>query len=144
MPWDRYPNLYHPGPATAWLSRAPGVLQDYEGNGDWFKILSVVGRTEQSVPPDDNMVWKHQWGMYQATNWTFAIPPSTPTGDYLLRFEHIYPLPVDSLHGAQFYVNCAQVKIVNPSTAGTPNPLVNIPGVYTFGQKGACVERRKS
>jgi hypothetical protein len=28
--------------------------------------LSVVGRTEQSVPPDDEYYWKHQWGTYQA------------------------------------------------------------------------------
>lgn len=65
---QRYPNLYHPGPATAWLSAAPGALKDYEGDGEWFKILSVVGRTVQSVPPNDEYYWKHQWGTYQATN----------------------------------------------------------------------------
>jgi hypothetical protein len=65
---QRYPNLYHPGPATAWLSKAPGNLDEYVGDGEWFKILSVVGRTTQSVPPNDDMVWKHQWGTYQATN----------------------------------------------------------------------------
>ncbi|KAF2655703.1 lytic polysaccharide monooxygenase [Lophiostoma macrostomum CBS 122681] len=136
-PWDRYPNLYHPGPATAWLSKAPGDLDTYEGDGDWFKILSVVNRTAQSVPPNDEYYWKHQWGTYQATNWTFEIPTATPPGDYLLRFEHIYPLPVDSLQGSQFYVNCAHVRILNPSisNAESPGPTTKIPGVYTFGQK---------
>jgi len=66
MPTQRWPNLYHPGPATAWLSAAPRSLDEYTGDGDWFKILSVVGRTEQSMQPDDEYYWKHQWGTYQA------------------------------------------------------------------------------
>jgi hypothetical protein len=66
MDKQRYPNLYHPGPATAWLSKAPGKLDEYEGDGEWFKILSVVGRTEQSVVPDDDYYWKQQWGTYEA------------------------------------------------------------------------------
>ncbi|KAH7083879.1 glycoside hydrolase [Paraphoma chrysanthemicola] len=136
MPWDRWPNLYHPGPATGWLSAAPRSLDDYTGDGEWFKILSVVGRTEQSEPPDDEYYWKHQWGTYQAKSWNFTIPASTPAGDYLLRFEQIYPLPVDSLQGSQFYVNCAHVKILNINdTISIPRPTVKIPGVYTFGQK---------
>jgi len=118
-PIQRWPNLYHPGPATAWLSAAPRSLDEYTGDGDWFKILSVVGRTEQSVQPDDEYYWKHQWGTYQAksvscftypfkyayistnlsnTQWRFTIPTTTPPGNYLLRFEHIYPLPLDSLY----------------------------------------------
>jgi hypothetical protein len=136
MPWDRWPNLYHPGPATAWLSKAPGSLDEYTGDGDWFKILSVVGRTSQSEPPNDEMYWKHQWGTYQAKSWNFTVPSATPPGDYLLRFEHIYPLPADSLQGSQFYANCAHVRILNPtSNVGAPGPQVKIPGVYTFGQK---------
>ncbi|KAJ4286683.1 hypothetical protein N0V90_012935 [Kalmusia sp. IMI 367209] len=135
MPWDRWPNLYHPGPATAWLSAALGDLNDYKGDGEWFKILSVVGRTEQSEVPDDEYYWKHQWGTYQAKSWNFTIPATTPPGDYLLRFEHIYPLPVDSLQGAQFYSNCAHVRILNEGKVGTPGPTAKIPGVYTFGQK---------
>jgi hypothetical protein len=33
--------MYHDGPATAYLSKAPGELEDYEGDGDWFKIAAV-------------------------------------------------------------------------------------------------------
>jgi hypothetical protein len=69
----------------------------------------------------------------------------------------VYPLPVDSLYvdivmiwvgcmlsdvcrqGAQFYVNCAQIRVVNENEeVGTLGPAVKIPGVYTFGQKGEC------
>ncbi|KAH8729036.1 glycoside hydrolase [Phaeosphaeriaceae sp. PMI808] len=137
MPWDRWPNLYHPGPATAWLSLSPGPLDTYTGDGPWFKIESVVGRTAQSEIPNDELYWKHQWGTYQAKSWRFNIPPTTPEGEYLLRFEHVYPLPVDSLQGAQFYANCAHIRVVNAGAqpASSPGPLVQIPGVYTFGQK---------
>lgn len=58
--------MYHPGPATAWLSASSGSLNDYKGDGDWAKILSVVGRTEQSERANDEYYWKHQWGTYQA------------------------------------------------------------------------------
>jgi hypothetical protein len=40
--------MYHDGPATAYLSKAPdGIndLNDYEGEGDWFKI-GVVGASD--------------------------------------------------------------------------------------------------
>ena len=32
--------------------------------------------------------------------------------------------------GAQFYISCGQVNVVNGGS-GTPGPLVEIPGVYT-------------
>lgn len=35
--------------------------------------------------------------------------------------------------GAQFYISCAQLNVVNGGS-GTPGPLVSIPGVYT----GVC------
>jgi hypothetical protein len=39
--------------------------------------------------------------------------------------------------GAQFYANCAHVRVINSGTdVGTPGPAVKILGVYTFGQKG--------
>jgi hypothetical protein len=39
--------------------------------------------------------------------------------------------------GAQFYANCAHVRVINSGVdIGSPGPAVKIPGVYTFGQKG--------
>lgn len=43
--------MYHDGPATAYLSQAPGELNDYMGNGEWFKI-AVVGAK-------DGMTWDY-------------------------------------------------------------------------------------
>ncbi|KAL1592005.1 hypothetical protein SLS60_011597 [Paraconiothyrium brasiliense] len=43
--------LYHTGPAQLYLSKAPGALEDYEGDGEWFKvglIASTDGRNWDS------------------------------------------------------------------------------------------------
>lgn len=66
--------------------------------------------------------------------WNFTIPATTPPGNYLVRWESIFPNTQD----AQFYVNCAHVKIVNEGAAVEPGEkyLVKIPGVYVRGQKG--------
>ncbi|RYP22182.1 hypothetical protein DL765_001830 [Monosporascus sp. GIB2] len=130
--------IYHQGFASAWLSKSPvDDLHAYTGNGDWFKILVVTGRTEQSVDLSDPVYHPYDpgkaiWGTYLVDSWNFTIPTKTPPGKYLLRFEHIYPDQSD----AQFYVNCAHVEIVNTSgDIGTPGPLVKIPGVYKRGQQ---------
>ncbi|CAH0002245.1 unnamed protein product [Clonostachys byssicola] len=131
------PTMYHPGFASAWLSKSTtDDLESYAGDGDWFKILSVTGRTEQSLDYSDPEsapyydVFKSVWGTYRVGSWNFTIPATTPSGKYLLRFEHIFPNQVD----AQFYVNCAHVEIVNDGSSGSPGPTVKIPGVYERGQ----------
>ncbi|KAF3056224.1 extracellular glycosyl hydrolase family 78 protein [Daldinia childiae] len=135
---DTKATMYHPGIGSAWLSKSPiDDLQKYAGDGDWFKILSVTGRTEQSLDyslPENSRYYdqyKSVWGTFRLDSYNFTIPKTTPPGKYLLRFEHYFPNIIDT----QFYVNCAHVEIVNPDTeVGTPGPLVDIPGVYTRGQ----------
>ncbi|KAJ4287694.1 hypothetical protein N0V90_012397 [Kalmusia sp. IMI 367209] len=141
-PYD-VPRLYHPGPLTVWLSKAPNDdLDSYTGDGDWFKILQVIERTEQSIELDKRVLFQEypstrQWGAYLTPNWNFTIPATTPPGKYLLRFEHIQAGIVDGSYVAktQYYQNCAQISIVNEgSRIGTPGPLVKIPGTYADGQ----------
>ena len=68
------------------------------------------------------------------SKYNFTIPDATPVGSYLLRFEHIFPNPVD----AQFYVNCAHIEVQNPAggSDAEPGPVAKIPGVYERGQPG--------
>ncbi|KAK7221422.1 hypothetical protein V2G26_009425 [Clonostachys chloroleuca] len=132
-----YSAMYHPGYASAWLSKSPtDDLEEYIGDGDWFKILSVTGRTEQSRNFSDPEwakyydQFKARWGTFRLDSYNFTVPATTPPGKYLLRFEHIFPNPTDT----QFYVNCAHVEIVNNGESGIPGPTTKIPGVYTRGQ----------
>lgn len=64
--------MYHPGFASAWLSKSPtDDLDSYTGDGDWFKILSVTGRTDQSLDFSDpeNAIYydpyKAPWGTFR-------------------------------------------------------------------------------
>ena len=47
-----------------------------------------------------------------------------------MRAEQIALHVAESFGGAQFYIGCAQLNVVNGGS-GTPGPLVSIPGVYT-------------
>jgi hypothetical protein len=127
--------MYHPGFASAWLSKSPNDdLDSYLGDGDWFKFMSVTGRTEQSANFSDPAIphdpAKDMWGAYSSESWNFTIPNTTPPGKYLVRFEYIFP----NVYDAQFYVGCAHIDVQNPGTVGAPGPLVKIPGVYKRGQ----------
>ncbi|KAF2117980.1 glycoside hydrolase [Lophiotrema nucula] len=135
-PYD-VPRIYHPGPGSVWLSKSPSDnLNTYSGDGDWFKILEIIGRTEQSMPvlSDSTYAPLYQWGLYVARDWNFTIPATTPPGKYLLRFEQVYPVksyhPNDNYLGPEYFVNCAQIDIVNDEQIGSPGPVAKIPGVY--------------
>ena len=67
--------MYHPGFASAWLSKAPtDDLESYTGDGDWFKILVVVKPTEQSFdysdPANAHLYdnFKSLWGTWRANS----------------------------------------------------------------------------
>jgi hypothetical protein len=46
---------YHDGSFAAYLSKAPGDVQQYDGNGEWFKIWELG--LDLSVPEDQPPVW---------------------------------------------------------------------------------------
>lgn len=58
------------------------------------------------------------------------LPKALPSGDYLLRVEHIALHSAGSAGGAQFYLSCAQLKVENGGS-GSPGPLVAFPGAYS-------------
>jgi len=65
-------------------------------------------------------------------DFTFTVPKNLPSGDYLVRIEHI------ALHNTgkpQIYVACGQVRVTGGGN-GTPGPLVAFPGVYAANDPG--------
>ncbi|KAF2020040.1 lytic polysaccharide monooxygenase [Aaosphaeria arxii CBS 175.79] len=120
--------IYHNGPGMAYMSKSTvDNLDDYEGDGDWFKIAEFG--------PKDDTTWitRDQTGM------NFTIPRRTPPGKYLLRVEHLYVRP--SYNSTQFYIACAQVDVLGPG-GGVPEPLVKFPGAYDLNDRGIMVEQR--
>lgn len=80
--------MQHPGPALVYMSKAPTTAQDYEGDGDWFKIFE-----EGTCNPSGDF-GKDAWCTWDKDNVSFTIPAGTPDGEYLIRAEHI------GVHGA--------------------------------------------
>lgn len=67
-----------------------------------------------------------------------TIPAATPSGEYLLRVEHIALHQAMQAGGAQFYLACTQIKITGGGS-GTPGPLVALPGAYKTNDPGIQV-----
>jgi hypothetical protein len=115
--------MKHPGPLQIYMSKAPGDVKSYDGSGDWFKVYQegLCGDASNGIVDED---WC-TWGKDTAS---FKIPEDTPAGQYLVRVEHI------GLHrgfsgNAEFYFTCAQIEVTGFG-AGSPSPVVRIPGVY--------------
>lgn len=59
-----------------------------------------------------------------------TLPAALPSGEYLLRIEHIALHAAGATGGAQFYLSCGQINVINGGN-GTPGPLVSFPGAYS-------------
>ncbi|AEO64605.1 dff626ff-1fb8-4af3-808f-69e1408821c8 [Thermothielavioides terrestris] len=114
--------VYHQGPISLYMSKAPGSVVDYDGSGDWFKIHDwgpTFSNGQASWPLRDN---------YQ-----YNIPTCIPNGEYLLRIQSL------AIHnpGAtpQFYISCAQVRVSGGGSA-SPSPTAKIPGAFKATDPG--------
>ncbi|KAK3350203.1 glycosyl hydrolase family 61-domain-containing protein [Lasiosphaeria hispida] len=114
--------VYHQGPISLYMSKAPGAVSDYDGSGDWFKFYDF-GPTFSGG--------QSSWPM--RTTYTYNIPKCIPNGEYLLRIQSL------AIHNPgstpQFYVSCAQVNVTGGGSA-TPGPTVKIPGAFKATDPG--------
>ncbi|THH00861.1 hypothetical protein EW026_g1727 [Hermanssonia centrifuga] len=108
---------------------APSITQDAATGKTWFKIYEQAPVFENGALtfPSETQ-----------TQFTLTIPKSLPSGQYLVRAEQIALHVASTYGGAQFYIGCAQVNVVNGGS-GTPGPLVSIPGVYTGYEPGILI-----
>jgi hypothetical protein len=105
------------------MSAASDASSPSAGTGQtWFKIYenapTYTGGSTLNFPSTS------------MTSITFTIPSQVPSGNYLIRTEQIALHSAGSFGGAQFYISCAQVNVVNGGS-GSPGPLVSFPGAYT-------------
>ncbi|KAJ9156095.1 Glycoside hydrolase family 61 protein [Pleurostoma richardsiae] len=117
--------VYHQGPVSLFMSKAPGKASEYDGSGNWFKIndwLPTFGSGGAT------------WPMY--AQYTYNIPKCIADGEYLLRIQS---LGIHNPGGTpQFYISCAQVHVTGggstvPATGGT------IPGLFKATDPGYTV-----
>ncbi|KAL2109391.1 hypothetical protein VUR80DRAFT_2523 [Thermomyces stellatus] len=111
--------VYHQGPISIFMSKAPGSVQEYDGSDGWRKLKDwgpeIAGQGQTS------------WPMEQS--YSFTLPDCLPDGEYLLRIQSLgihnpYPAGIP-----QFYISCAQLSITGGSGDSWEQP-VQIPGVF--------------
>ncbi|OCL09228.1 lytic polysaccharide monooxygenase [Glonium stellatum] len=125
-------SITHPGPLQFYMAKVPEgqTAATWDGSGDvWFKIYAQ-GPTISS----SGMTWASQG----KTSVDVTIPKSLPSGDYLLRIEHIGLHSASAAGGAQFYISCAQLTVTGGGT-GSPSPLVAFPGAYKATDPGLMI-----
>ncbi|KAI1082549.1 glycoside hydrolase family 61 protein [Whalleya microplaca] len=110
--------VYHQGPISIYMSKAPTTASEYDGSEGWFKIKDFA--------PDFSS-GEAVWDM--SDSYSYEIPSCIEDGEYLLRIQSLAihnPYPSGT---PQFYVSCAQVSVTGGS--GTYNPeTVVIPGAF--------------
>jgi hypothetical protein len=115
--------MQHPGPALAYMSRAPGDdVKAYDGSGDWFKVF------EEGVCNQGAALTDSAWCTWDRNYVSAKVPKDTPDGEYLMRFEHI-GVHRSHVNQPEHYVSCVQVKVTGGGS-GTPGPMVKFPGAY--------------
>ncbi|KAI1845098.1 hypothetical protein JX265_002816 [Neoarthrinium moseri] len=106
--------VYHQGPISVYMSKAPSTAAEYDGSGAWFKTFD----------------WGPSFSGGQASwtmkdTYTSTVPKCIPAGEYLLRIQS---LAIHNPGGTpQFYVSCAQVKVTGGGST-TPSTTTKIPG----------------
>ncbi|OAL43135.1 hypothetical protein IQ07DRAFT_593313 [Pyrenochaeta sp. DS3sAY3a] len=123
----------HPGPGFVYISKAPGSVNDYDGSGDWTKVMSS-GLKNPNSPGQDT-----SWENWQKDRLEWTIQKNVPAGEYLVRVEHI-GLHEGHQGRAQFYIECYQLKIESSGT-GTLGPTVKIPGLYKASDPGIAFNK---
>ncbi|KAF3931372.1 Endoglucanase-4 [Dactylellina cionopaga] len=122
------PNVYHPGPLLFYMAKVPDgqTTASFDGSGAvWFKIYQ-----NDATITSSSISWPS--GM---TTVSVKIPACIPSGQYLLRVEHIALHSASSIGGAQLYIACGQLNVSGGgSTPGIPT--VEIPGAYSATDPG--------
>ncbi|KAJ7895472.1 glycosyl hydrolase family 61-domain-containing protein [Mycena olivaceomarginata] len=126
-------NLYHAGVVNVYMAKAPSGtdVAAWDGSGTvWFKVFEIPAVTDGGTSitfPAEGLATVN-----------FPIPAQLPSGQYLIRIEHIALHVATTFAGAQFYISCAQVQVTGGGT-GTPGPLVAFPGAYTGNEPGILI-----
>lgn len=122
----------HPGYFSAYMTPAsPAANSNQAGLGKtWFKIWEWAPK----YSPSTGLVFDSE----NIQQFTFTIPKNTPSGQYLLRGEQIALHVAGSSGGAQFYIGCAQLNVVNGGS-GNPGPTVSFPGAYSATDPGIMI-----
>ncbi|KAH6662308.1 glycoside hydrolase [Halenospora varia] len=119
----------HKGPIIYYLAKVSNAATTGTTGLQWFKI------SEEGL---NNGKWAVDT-MIANGGWHYAtIPSCVAPGDYLLRIELIALHSAGSQGAAQFYMECAQIRITGSGTKGGANS-VSFPGAYKATDPGILI-----
>ncbi|KAK1547630.1 glycosyl hydrolase family 61 [Colletotrichum paranaense] len=119
----------HPGPASFYMAKVPTgqTAATWDGSGAvWFKIYH-----ERPTITSSGLEWASTNTQVLSTK----IPACIPSGEYLVRVEHLALHGAATEGGAQFYLACAQVSVSGGGST-SPSGLVSFPGAYKSTDPG--------
>jgi len=146
------------------VGKVGGAAATYDGSGGWARIYSLT--TTPTLPDGTGTASGKNsfaeaapdavdWATHKLHSFIFKLPDETPAGEYLLRAEGMAVHAAHKPGGAQFYVACAQIRVVadddgSSSSSSSSNkggrvdkfelgPLVKIPGAYTSSEPGVLI-----
>ncbi|KAJ3057065.1 hypothetical protein HK097_001034 [Rhizophlyctis rosea] len=114
------PNVFHPGPFQVYASRS--TTPPFS----WAKVY-------------ENWTFKSGTTQFQdqlGSSFSFPIPAGMASGRWLLRVEHNAMHQASQVGGAQFYVRCIDINVVNGGSVSSPSPAISLPGGYTSSTTG--------
>lgn len=141
----------HPGPQQVYISKAPndggaGVVE-YDGSGEWARIYSLTSAANASQELYDGGVI--EWATHRARTFNFRLPEELQAGEYLVRAEGLALHAAHKPNCAQFYVACAQIRVLSAAGTeegaaareggGVPGPTIRFPGGYQWDSGGVLI-----
>jgi hypothetical protein len=127
--------IHNKGPVMTYMASCGDTpCSDFDATkAKWFK-------TEEKGVKPDGKTW-YQGDIYDGQLATTTVPAELAPGNYLLRHELIALHLGSQVGGAEFFINCAQLKVTGSGT-GKPSgdELVKIPGLYTPKEPGIFFE----
>ncbi|KAK2037482.1 family 61 glycosyl hydrolase [Colletotrichum somersetense] len=114
----------HKGPIMVYIAKVDDAVsanQKPKGGLEWFKI-SQKG-LNYGFWAVDELIADGGW-------YNFTMPSCVPPGQYLMRVEILALHSASAPGGAQFYMECAQIRVEGDGK-GKPSSLVKFPGAYS-------------
>ncbi|KAJ4357474.1 uncharacterized protein N0V89_002050 [Didymosphaeria variabile] len=124
--------VFHQGPIQFYMAKVPSgqTAATWDGSGNvWFKIYAEKATVSNGAL---------SWASLNQASFSATIPKNVPSGEYLLRIEHIALHGASAANGAQLYISCAQLSVTGGGS-GSPSPLVAFPGAYKNTDPGLKV-----
>ncbi|KAL8285876.1 hypothetical protein RB597_002788 [Gaeumannomyces tritici] len=119
-------NVFHPGPITIMMSKAPGSIAEYDGSGSWFKVFEMGTKLPWNGKDDG-------WLTKDKDRFTFKLTDKIPAGEYLMRIEHM--AVHQPFKQKELYIMCAHVEVESSYTGPEPGPTIKLPGGYKTDDK---------